>query len=294
MLKHDNFAPLEKALIIFKNPKVLELFKKKSNQVIESLLPSLYRNGNLHWNATVNKMTANVLKKLSELDPVSFKLCAMRMINNDNENSSCNRVRKGSNNPESSSSSSSTSAASFLPPPPPLPLPPCLADSSKPNQFTSSLGQIDRSNIPLPTFPKPKSKTSSSNFAKPLPNKSSLSFINNQPPVTITGVAPWAFQKNAPASIPTNTTNSISPVNNEIKLKDNKRICIDSSQDSTREEDHGYSILLSYIEKCTGEEKENNSVNWNEQQSAETPSLLYGDLIFIFQNILTFLLIITL
>jgi hypothetical protein len=114
----------------------------------------------------------------------------------------------------------------------------------------------------------------SSNFAKPLPSKLSLSLVNNQPPVTITGVAPWAFQKNAPASIQTNTTNSISPVNNEINPKDNKRICIDSSQDPSRDED-GYSILLSYIEKCTGEEKESSFVNWNEQQSAETPSLLY-------------------
>ena len=59
---------------MFRNQKILDLFSTMSERVVKVLLPVLYRDGKLHWNPTVNKMTAMVLKKLMEMDSTSFEV----------------------------------------------------------------------------------------------------------------------------------------------------------------------------------------------------------------------------
>ena len=54
----------------------MERIRPHSSVVIQRLLPALYRKGRLFWNLTVNKMTAAVLKKLQEMDTLSFAASA--------------------------------------------------------------------------------------------------------------------------------------------------------------------------------------------------------------------------
>ena len=61
---------------VFRNESFLDHIRPHSTAVIERLLPALYRKGRLFWNLTVNKMTAAVLKKFSEMDGESFESIA--------------------------------------------------------------------------------------------------------------------------------------------------------------------------------------------------------------------------
>ena len=64
----------------FENEKFCSLLKSKSSKVIELLLPTFYRDGHLHWNPTVNKMTATVLNQFKSWDCNSFEKVAKEMF----------------------------------------------------------------------------------------------------------------------------------------------------------------------------------------------------------------------
>lgn len=82
LLSHENIRPLQRTLQLFRynitylslylfifinnhrNEKFLNHLIRHSNKCYEKILVVLYRKGHLFWNQTVNKMTANVLKKL--------------------------------------------------------------------------------------------------------------------------------------------------------------------------------------------------------------------------------------
>ena len=51
-------------LVGIRNNAFMKLLAHRSAETIALLLLPLYRGGNLFWNQTVNKMTANVLRKL--------------------------------------------------------------------------------------------------------------------------------------------------------------------------------------------------------------------------------------
>jgi hypothetical protein len=80
----DNFRTMQRALQIFKNTQVLGLFRGSPPAVREALfatmIPALYRRGNLSWNPTVNKMTVAVLKSLRELDEKVFVRFADELV----------------------------------------------------------------------------------------------------------------------------------------------------------------------------------------------------------------------
>lgn len=67
-LCHDNMLPMQRSLQMFKNPKFLRLVGPYSDDLISRLVPALYRDGEMFWNPTVNKMTYLTLKKFMEMN----------------------------------------------------------------------------------------------------------------------------------------------------------------------------------------------------------------------------------
>ena len=81
---HDNAVPMQRALEFFRNEVFVKLVSGLSpgrkELLISALVPSLYRGGRLHWNPTVNKMSALVLSKLRSATPAEFDSFAVRSI----------------------------------------------------------------------------------------------------------------------------------------------------------------------------------------------------------------------
>ena len=81
---HDNAVPMQRALEFFKNDVFLRLIsglsRNRTELLVSALVPSLYRGGRLHWNPTVNKMTALVLSKLRSTAPAAFDSFALKSI----------------------------------------------------------------------------------------------------------------------------------------------------------------------------------------------------------------------
>ena len=114
----DNFRTTQRALQIFKNKTILDIFRNQHSSekevekqggpkcislvlVFNRLIPALYRDGKLSWNPTVNKMTVLALKNLSNLDEELFQICCDKLSSSDNnsnslENTKCPNTKKTS------------------------------------------------------------------------------------------------------------------------------------------------------------------------------------------------------
>jgi len=79
-LSHDNTRPIQRTLQFFKNKAFLALCSPHLEAIYTTLLPILYRSGELFWNPTVNKLTGLALRKLKELDLEVFTRVADRVI----------------------------------------------------------------------------------------------------------------------------------------------------------------------------------------------------------------------
>lgn len=240
-LQHDNFAPLEKALQMFKNTNFVSLLKTKADEVIPTLVPVLFRNGHMHWNPTVNKWIAIVLRILQDIDSSCFAEAASMLVD-----SSCRQ--KLGNEPTAHAQLCSTESMSdtqylplSLPRRPPLP-PSC----GRPSQGITSV-----------------------------PTTNSLVSINWKagmpPPVTITGVAPWAQM---PSRFPTTFQGAPSSSSSSSSS---------GSSSGRTSVESGLDILLSYIARCTPVAR-TEGVNWQQQQAAASvtllPNLKFHDLVF--------------
>ena len=80
----DNIRPTQRCLQMFKHPLFLNNFIKINlQQSMELLLPALYRNGELIWNPTVNRMVGLALEALQRLDPIAFEVACNSVLNSD-------------------------------------------------------------------------------------------------------------------------------------------------------------------------------------------------------------------
>lgn len=121
-LGHDNTRPIQRTLQFFKNPTFLSLCTPHLESVYSSLLPVLYRDGELFWNPTVNKLTGLALQKLKDLNPQLFETVADKVIRNQQLSSAAASMTVSSQQVSASEafvpSSSSTSSSLMLPPGP--------------------------------------------------------------------------------------------------------------------------------------------------------------------------------
>ncbi len=163
-LSTEHSRCLEKALTLWKDPVVLGFTQRFARPIVQGLFKAVYRKSEMHWNVTVNKMRALVLDAFREADPATFAEVANKY------------GRPGKLTVEEDLESAS--AATMPPPPPPthhhMPHPPHPAVKGPGALFKHDAGGW-----------KPPSARGGSGAA----GRGS----GAQPPVTITGVAPWAM-----------------------------------------------------------------------------------------------------
>lgn len=75
-LHSHNAQPIQSVLQFWKDEKLVDLFQASSDEVIPALLPALLRGGEPFWNPTVNRMTSLVLEKLAASNPECFRQAA--------------------------------------------------------------------------------------------------------------------------------------------------------------------------------------------------------------------------
>jgi hypothetical protein len=76
LLGSQNAIPVQAVLQWWKDDHFVRLCKGASSVLVPQLLPSLLRGGELFWNPTVNRMTSLVLEKLEQNDPTGFAAAA--------------------------------------------------------------------------------------------------------------------------------------------------------------------------------------------------------------------------
>jgi serine/threonine protein kinase len=273
----DNSRSSERALEFFKNKKFKCLVRRNLERVITPLLRALCRiqsGMDVPWNPTVRKMTLLVLRELESYDKDFFeKTCddiltaeAAMSINKSNikENIVANKAAASSlvqRHDESISNnmmSLKSSMGSWRPP----------SSSLK----VSEVPQINSSiSMPPPMPRKPQNKLSTSGA---------------QPPLTVTGVAPWAIKgqengKIIPSAIP---RRSHLPVKT---MKTDERIEANFVEEMLSE---GTVRIRSYIEKLKppssddDDESDDGISSWAKAQMSESPALLpnlrFHDLVF--------------
>eukprot|EP00929_Paragymnodinium_shiwhaense_P001759 TRINITY_DN101994_c0_g1_i1.p1 TRINITY_DN101994_c0_g1~~TRINITY_DN101994_c0_g1_i1.p1 ORF type:complete len:994 (+),score=233.48 TRINITY_DN101994_c0_g1_i1:111-3092(+) len=164
LLKHwlrligsQNAQPIQAVLQLWKDDHFVELSRSASLDIISQLLPVLLRGGEVFWNPTVNRMTALVLERLEASNPEEFERAAEALWG----------------------SGGQTPAYE-------------LADAAPPVEEVEDEQPENASKKPAPA-----PNVASFNFRmggwKP-PTGGGGSSIGGQPPLTATGVAPWAMQ----------------------------------------------------------------------------------------------------
>eukprot|EP01034_Spumella_vulgaris_P029535 gene29535-36601_t len=316
----DNIRPAQRALQFFKNDKILSLIAGKSSatpptsevesedassalrsQVVDkcltALLPALYREGHVSWNPSVNKMTALALRNIKERNEPAFKkhcellfgsaITPSQTADGDlSDELSVKRVKLPSAprpmflGEKVTTPVADSASGDSIPPPTgarkPLPLsshggamlpPRAINISSRPPAMGVGTSRGPTGSVPTTHFPRYSA--------------------SNPPPVTITGVAPWAKMPAVPATttmlIPPDSLTSLQQQRREQKVREA------ASELEANKAVDGYSVLLAYMERCypaaQAAEQCGSHVNeWSAQQAAVSPTLLpslrFHDLVF--------------
>lgn len=171
----QNAQTLQSVLQFWKDERVSQLLSHFANQLIPNLMPMLLRDGELFWNPTVNKMTSLVLEKLEEADPELFQSTAEQLWG------------PGKAIPAFEAAAAAESVAPELE----------HKDTVKPDTVKPGLP----SNIASLKFGAGSWKPGQGGGKQPPLTATGVApwaFKGGngaQPPVTVTGVAPWAFKK---------------------------------------------------------------------------------------------------
>lgn len=282
----DNSRSSERALEFFKNKKFKCLVRRNLERVITPLMRALCRIGSgmeVPWNPTVRKMTLLVLRELESYDKDFFeKTCddiltgeAIRSINKSNieeqgvpkSGATSSLIQRHDESISSSMISLKSSMGSWRPP-------------------SSSFNRSEIPQVP-----------SSMSMPPPMPRKpqNRLGASGAQPPLTVTGVAPWAVKRQEngqiiPSAIPRRNhlpvkTNSIS--SNQSSLPSDEGIEANFTEEMLSE---GTVRIRSYIEKLKPPSSEDDDEfddgvsSWAKAQMSESPVLLpnlrFHDLVF--------------
>lgn len=266
----DNIRPAQRALQYFKHPNVLAILLSKEMSLMESgktigqaslslILPALYRQGQLSWNPTVNKMTALALKNLMEYDLESFRTSCNTFFT---PSSSLSLMGKAEAKGSSGSAAGVPRPHQMLTKKDDRPVRPPSAASANSNNNPNSLGMMP----PAPT-------------AKYMATLEK----GKQPPSTITGVAPWAMSK---------TTSDGEEKEKEKPIKSfPPPHAIDHKVTVSTPIADGFHKILSHMKSCyqylfdESQDPHNQIIkSWNTTQAAIQPLLLpdlkFHDLVF--------------
>lgn len=253
-MSSDNSRMSEHGLQFFRNESFQEFFLMDIDTCLPQLLKAVVKR-EIPWNPTVRKMTYNVLKDIYDKQPKAFaKACKF----SGNNVSPPDRNVVESEKKEESDNSESKRA-------------------SKTPDFSLKAGmgnwrppKRNNTNMPPPTRRARKS---------PLPPQGKIgkgvapwskSGGGNAPPLTITGVAPWAMQ------------NSKRKEDTETSQKNQPNVSGTNVLDGN--DDHALTRILEYMEKIKPAAEEGGTSSWSKVQMEKTPTLLpslkFHDLVF--------------
>jgi hypothetical protein len=304
-ISSDNSRSSERALEFFKNKSFKILVRIHLRTLMRPLLGALCRvdsGMDVPWNPTVRKMTLIVLRELETFDAELFADSFRNLYSS--RQSQINKEEVVASQPTSHTSATHTKKhAGKLPPVDMFSLKKSMGDWRPPlkNHTAYMVTQKHGSSISTSSMPPPKSRMPQNNRNKV------------QPPLTVTGVAPWAIDKssslksNAQQSniqgneVGTETNPERSDVNVftvpkhqelvSLKRKDHSsKTDIDDKFMSTSTESDSNARLQDYMDRLkspsstTEPESDDGFSGWAKAQMAESPVLLpnlkFHDLVF--------------
>lgn len=282
LLSSHNSQTVQAILQFWKEDHVVGLFAAHSGQMIPTLLPVLLRNGEPHWNPTVNKMTSLVLEKMEASDAACFKQTAEDMWG------------PGRSRPAYLIAQEAEAAAKVA------------AEKEKEEADKPADGKpapnVSSLKFCLGGWKPPASSGGGSSGAPPLTATGVAPWAmggggggggrvgggsagGKQPPVTATGVAPWAFKAGGPprpgplsnmqgggAPLPAGAPvprKPPGPASGSLGALREDTQEVPAQEASGLDRVHEYMKILCPVEAPTGEEQ-----HWESALTAETPTLL--------------------
>jgi hypothetical protein len=260
----ENSRLAQRALPFVKNKTFVRLIETNLGLSVDILLPFLLRK-EPSWNPTVKKMTYNALKTLQDFDPERFLTVGNSCLTNGRQHKP-----SVSSSVQNSSNSSTKQKKRFV-------KNTTRNDPSLPTDCTikAALGtwtpsSIDgRSGIVMPP---PSNRPREASVGKGVaPWANNVSGRKN-PPLGVTGVAPWAMKNNKP------------PSSNRIKSNDALTGVTEVQSIESEDTESKLCPVLAYMKKLKPPKEEEGISSWSKDQMAESPTLLptlkFHDLVF--------------
>ena len=274
----DHSRVSERALSFFKNKMFVQLLQNSYSESLPLFLRSLVKR-EAPWNPTVRKQSFHVLEDLQKMNEPTFV-------------SICNQLYGDERFMERPPQQESRKASSPDKSKPQMMLPKSTRQSAVPvNDFSLRAGMgswkppSQKSAVPgqrgsagrVPTGRKqpPLTVTGVAPWAMSAPpSKASTPKFNANPPLTVTGVAPWAMRSSGTA--PTSQRQRIEGMESVRETS--------TPPNETQSHSSGYHSVLTYMNKIKPSEEETGFSSWSKNQLAETPTLLpdlkFHDLVF--------------
>ena len=290
----ENSRLAQRALPFVKNKKFVRLIETNLGLSLDILLPFLLRK-EPSWNPTVRKMTYNVLALLRDFDEDRFLKAGNRCFGNE-------RQQNIQEQPSASKDSESKQKK-------PIVTAQSTNRTSMPSDYTikSAMGQ----------WAPPKTNTTRSGMSTSMPpprNRPRGPGGGANPPLTVTGVAPWAMKgpqaSNPPLAVtgvapwamhggpgsrttvprrkqpplgvvgkgvaPWAKSNNMPPPASKITRKDDNsiKVTMNSRLEELPESKPVLSPVLQYMEKIKPPKEETGISSWSKTQMEESPTLL--------------------
>jgi hypothetical protein len=291
----ENSRLAQRALPFVKNKKFVRLIETNLGLSLEILLPFLLKK-EPSWNPTVRKMTYNVLALLRDFDSERFLEVGNRCFTNERHRKQQEQLAPS---PVSESKpkkpvvpTAPTNKASLLPTDYTIKsamgtwAPPTKNDTSSGMSMAMPPPESRRRGAPDSRNP-PLSVTGVAPWAMKGPHGSN-------PPLTVTGVAPWAMKgpqgkkttmskrKHPPLGVtgkgvaPWATNNTNPPPKNPMKRNsdDSTKLAKEAPLKSESPSQSTSCRVLAYMEKIKPPEEEKGISSWSKTQMAESPTLL--------------------
>ncbi|GKZ00406.1 hypothetical protein MPSEU_000993600 [Mayamaea pseudoterrestris] len=265
----DHSRVAERALEFFKNKSFQRIIARHYQASIEILLPALVRQ-QPSWNPTVRKMTYHVLKDLQKQNERIFEQVANLLF-----------AEMALNSTLSGAHTSREPTRIF----PTGPQETVILDTS----LKAGMGSWKPPGQSSPMMPPPAARSQIDR------GKSPCASGGSQPPLTVTGVAPWATSTAGRVNPPSTITGvapwavkSVPPVVG-ASLRHKRPIAPSSVNESNEQAAthatlSGLEYVKQYMDAMKPPEEETGASSWSKVQMAETPTLLpdlkFHDLVF--------------
>jgi serine/threonine protein kinase len=269
----DHSRVAERALEFFKNKNFVRLIQNNAESSLELLLPALIR-GEPSWNPTVRKMTYHVLKELQIQCVEAFQVVSDRLFSG----------RQSSITSNNNVSSSQQSARNLLHSASTQPVVTGLSLKAGMGQWKPPKGTV--ASIQPPSGRTFRGVGALGRGAAP------WAAAGDQPPSTITGVAPWAMTgtKEPPVTITgvapwaLSSTASQGPPVHKKRTHELGGVSEATKSGAPAKEQSGFEFVQACLENLKPPDEEFGASSWSKAQMAETPTLLedlkFHDLVF--------------